>query len=147
LWLPFRSSVINCHLMLGNLHMLLPATASAGRPSLTGRFPATAWAEGVGWPVPLPPDTQLNGRPFPATAWADGGQFNGPPFPATASAEGAQLNVPPSLRPPTHGRPQNDAVRLPVQLRRAWTAVAAATGCRPPGRRSRWTAWQRSGRR
>ena len=52
-----------------------------------------------------------------------------------------------SLRPPMHGRPQNDAVRLPVPPRRAWTAVAAATGCRRPGRRSRWTAWQRSGRR
>src|SRR5215831_7577571 len=27
--------------------------------------PATAWAEGFGWPFPLPPDTQLNGRPSP----------------------------------------------------------------------------------
>src|SRR5262252_907250 len=28
-------------------------------------LPATACAEGFGWPVPLPPDTQLNGRPSP----------------------------------------------------------------------------------
>jgi len=27
------------------------------------RLPATAWAEGFGRPVPLPPDTQLNAPP------------------------------------------------------------------------------------
>src|SRR5262249_6412100 len=45
-------------------------------------LPATAWAVGFGRPIPLPPDTKLNGHPFPATA----------------SVEGAQLNAPPSLR-------------------------------------------------
>src|SRR5574341_357538 len=60
-------------------------------------LPATASAEGVGRPVPLPPDTQLNGRPCPATVSAEGAQLNGRPFPATVSAEGAQLNAPPSF--------------------------------------------------
>src|SRR5262249_51530138 len=69
-----------------------PSAYNAKRPSaetkdLLGHAPlppppATAWAEGFGRPFLLPPDTQLNGRPFPATA----------------SAEGAQLNAPPSLR-------------------------------------------------
>src|SRR5262245_11415635 len=54
--------------------------------------PATAWTEGFGLPVPLPPDTQLNGRPYPATA----------------SAEGAQLNGRPSLLP---GRGENGMLR------------------------------------
>src|SRR5215510_15033341 len=48
-------------------------------PYVSSSFPATAWAEAVGRPVPLPPDTQFNGRPFPATVSAEGAQLNGRP--------------------------------------------------------------------
>src|SRR5439155_19293014 len=48
-----------------------------GGPVERPPFPATASAKGFGRPVPLPPDTRLNGRPCPATAWAEGGQLNG----------------------------------------------------------------------
>src|SRR6266705_4653537 len=77
-------------------------------------FPATASAKGFGRPVPLPPDTRLNGRPFPATAWAEGGQCNGPP-----SSAGTLVHV---LEPPV-----KDGVN-PVRMRSGFMSWSTGHG-------------------